>query len=175
MVGRSDVVDGVTYRVAGSHGYPIGRELRITAAALVTMLTTLGRNPAESGGKLYAPTDLAAVTVYEHDMLAGAGQPTYRPDIGWASERLKFWQSAPVPHVWLGDAHSHPTHWCGFLSRQDVDYISEIFSANELLAKIGTFLAPTVTFDPDGVPVVWPWAVQADRTVWYSPLAVVNK
>ena len=46
-----------------------------------------------------------------------------------------------------------------------------VFRVNEVAAGRGTFYAPVLTFDLDGVPVLWSWTVRRDMTVFRAPAA----
>ncbi len=163
----------MNYRVAGTNGFPTGAPMEMSWNALHAVFATVGTRRPESGGKLFARAGSSRVEVYDDDPAAmRGGLAVYRPDVEWAARRLVFWGTRTDPYEWVGDVHSHPGHACGFLSGEDLAYIARIFRANATLRGRQRFLAPVLTFDPDGVPVVWPWTVLPDVTVMYAPFEV---
>ena len=165
----------MSYRLASDNRFPVGPPTRMTRHAFGSILRSLGSRPPESGGKLFSPVGYSGVDVYEDDpATAAGGLPCYRPDIEWATSRLMFWANLEDAHQWVGDIHSHPTHWCGFLGPGDLSYIGRVFNANDVVLRRGNFYAPVLTFDPDGVPVLWSWSVRRDLTVFHSPLQLVE-
>ncbi|MCD4785282.1 MAG: hypothetical protein K8T10_15805 [Candidatus Eremiobacteraeota bacterium] len=171
------VIDKVrSFRVAGDNGFPIGPPVFITKWALNHLLETIGNMPSESGGKLWGPKGQEGIDVFEFDN-SGSGESVFRPDSDWGNHRLAFWLRIEDSHIWVGDIHSHPTHWNGFLSKKagfakgDLGYIEAVFDYNPEMKR---FFSPIITFDPDDVPVIWPWAVEREGLrVCYSPIKVV--
>lgn len=151
--------------------------MTIGGQGLARLQETLGARYPESRGKVFGPLGSSSVEVYEDDPAAAeGGLPAYRSDIEWAAGRLVYWGKCRCPYEWVDDSHRQPDHSFGLLGGQDLSHVAKVFSVNPMVGRRGMFVAPVLTFDPDGVPVLWPRSVLRDMAVVCLPLrGVVDK
>lgn len=168
------------FRLAGSNGQRYGETMYITEYALSSILSTVGHRHPECGGKLYCPAEREnSIDLFELDPASGQDHEIFAPDTDWGNERVEFWEQHPDRHLWSGDLHSHDSYQNGFLSpkigqaKGDLGYIEAVFEYNMELDK---FFTPILTFDPDGIPVIWSWVCYRKELpdYFYAPLVVVK-
>lgn len=139
-----------------------------TEAALLSVIGSVGRWPAETGAKAFGPIDGFGVDVVEFDHRGSARsrRAVYRPDDQWGTARVQHWLHAADLRLWTADIHSHPG---GFGSPSDkvgeglgdLGFVEAVFDLNE---TIQYFMIPILTSTgPDSTLVdIHPWIVSRD-------------
>lgn len=143
--------------------------MKITKAALTTLLESVGSKPPETGAALFGPVNGMGVDVVEFDVEGSsrAAGSIYSPDVEWGNARLQHWmyQSAEARRLFTGHCHSHPMGF-GWPSGKagpamgDLGYTEAVFAMNEVME---VFLIPILTgTDGHGPQLIWPWVTTRD-------------